>query len=184
MKQTPDLISLLEITGDDHPYGNVKGREAFHKLLAYVQERPTQKVFGVSLKGILHTDASFPRESVISLAKHFKGERWFFLCDLRSRDLLDNWSYAADAKEQPLIVLWEGKAELIGARLQGAAEKLARYVVSHGEVTTAKVAKDLGISVQNASTQLKRLSNQGVVMRDELAAETGGKEFIYRAAGF
>jgi len=40
---------------------------------------------------------------------------------------------------------------------------------------------DLGISVQNASTRLKKLVSQGYILRSEEVAESGGIEFIYQA---
>lgn len=182
MKRTDDLITLRDFTDDDHPYGNEQGKETFRKLQAFVESRPKQVIFGVSLKGIKHTDASFPRESVVSLAKHFRGERWFYLCDVLSRDLLDNWAYAAQAKDQPLVVWMEEGPEMIGVELPKAADNLTRYILKQGQVTAARAAEDLEISVQNASTQLKKLANQGVVMRSEATAETGGIEYIYQAA--
>lgn len=182
MNQTEDLITLLDFTDDDHPYGNEQGKATFQRLLAHVEARPQQRVFGISLKGIRHTDASFPRESVVSLAKYFRGERWFFLRDIPNRDLLDNWAYAAQAKDQPLVVWVDGTPEIIGVSLPKAADTLAKYILKQGQVTAAKVAGDLDISVQNASTQLKKLVNQGVVMRSEATAETGGIEYIYQAA--
>lgn len=182
MNQTEDLISLRDFTDDDHPYGNEQGKATFQKLLAYVEARPQQLVFGISLKDIKHTDASFPRESVISLAKYFRGEHWFYLRDISNRDLLDNWVYAAKAKEQPLVVWFDGSPEIIGVELPKAADNLTKYILRQGQVTAAKVAGDLDISVQNASTQLKKLANQGVVMRSEATAETGGIEYVYQAA--
>ncbi len=56
-------------------------------------------------------------------------------------------------------------------------------VISHRSTTTAKVAEELNISVQNASTRLKRLAEEGFLLRVEEAADTGGKEFVYQVVG-
>ena len=69
MKQKPFMIELREYTKDDHVFGNREGKEIYQKLLEVVESHPSQKVFGVSLGGVIATDASFPRESIVSLAK-------------------------------------------------------------------------------------------------------------------
>lgn len=180
MNENQLIIKLLDITENDHPFGNVQGREAYRKLVDFVEAHPLQKVLGISLEGIAATDASFPRESVISLAKLYRGERWFFLQDFASRDLIDNWRYAAKAKEQPLFI-WHGDDfEIIGPDVNSATEELIRYVVKNGTVTASKVAADLNLTIHNASTRLKRLVSDGYLMRTEEVAPSGGKEYLYR----
>lgn len=176
------MIRLRDYTEDDHPYGNVQGKEVFRKLSEFVDSLPAQAIIGISLDGIEATDASFPRESVASLAKHYRGEKGFFLTGFRSRDMLDNWSYGARAKDQPFVV-WMGSAdyEVIGPEISAATKTLLDYVLAKKEVTASRVAQDLDMSVQNASTQLKKLVNQGFIMRSEATAESGGIEFVYKA---
>lgn len=41
------------------------------------------------------------------------------------------------------------------------------------------IADRMGISIQNASTQLKRLARSGYVSRHEVISKTGGIEFEY-----
>lgn len=53
--------------------------------------------------------------------------------------------------------------------------------MANGEVTTAEIADRLEISVQNASSKLKKLSAKGYISRCERVAESGGIEFVYRA---
>ena len=98
------IISLYDLIGDSSAFGNHEGREIYQKLLSALDEHPDKKIIGISLIGITRTDASFPRESVISLAKSRKGEKGFYLQDFASRDLMDNWDYAAKAKEQNMII--------------------------------------------------------------------------------
>ena len=173
------MIKLVDYTGGNtHPFGNMQGREARNKLLDYI-ESVSDRVFEISLEGIEATDASFPRESVISLVKQLRGERWFYLTGFNSVDLIDNWDYAAKAKQQSVLV-WDGDVpKFIGPELNPATRQLLLYVLQHGSVTTANVAKGLSISVQNASTRLKKLASEGLVLRQEETALSGGKEFIY-----
>ena len=49
------------------------------------------------------------------------------------------------------------------------------------EITTNKVAGQLNLSVPNASTKLKKLVDEGYILRVEEVAEAGGIEFIYKS---
>lgn len=181
MNQNSIVVKLRDFTESDRPFGNSQGKAVFRGLADIVESHPGVRVLGVSLQGIEATDASFPRESVISLAKQLRGERGIFLTDFHNRDLIDNWSYAALAKEQPLVI-WNGSDfEVIGPNMNQATRVLVEYVLRKGSVTTSQVAADLGLSVQNASTRLKNLVLQGYFLRVEEVAETGGIEFKYLA---
>lgn len=181
MNQNSIVVRLRDFTDGDRPFGNSQGKAVFRGLADFVESHPESRVFGVSLKGIEATDASFPRESVISLAKQLRGERGIFLMDLYNRDLIDNWSYAALAKEQPLVI-WNGPDfEVIGPEINKATKTLVEYVLQKEAVTTSQVAADLGLSVQNASTRLKNLVLLGYLLRVEEVAESGGIEFQYLA---
>lgn len=181
MNQNPIIVKLLNFTSNASPYGNIEGKSVFRKLVDFVEEHPRTQIFGVSLDGIEATDASFPRESVVSVAKHFRGERGVFLTDFRDRDLIDNWTYAARAKDQPLVIWNDANFEVIGPELNPSTRSLVEYVLKKRSVVTAQVAADLGLSVQNASTRLKGLVAAGYVLRAEEAAESGGIEFKYTA---
>jgi hypothetical protein len=175
------VVKLRDFTDSDRPFGNSQGKAVFRGLVDFVEAHPAVRVFGISLSGIEATDASFPRESVISLAKQLRGEKGIYLTDLHNRDLIDNWSYAALAKAQPLVI-WTGQEfEIIGPEMNQATKTLVTYVLQQSQVTASQVAADLGLSVQNASTRLKNLVQQGYFLRVEEAAESGGIEFKYLA---
>lgn len=181
MNQNAIVVKLRDFTNDERPFGNSQGKAVLRGLADFVGSRPEVRVFGISLNGIDATDASFPRESVVSLAKQFRGERGIYLTNLHNRDLIDNWSYAALAKEQPLVI-WNGpEFEVIGPPMNQATKTLVEYVLRKGAVTTSQVAADLSLSVQNASTRLKNLVLQGYLLRSEEVAESGGIEFKYLA---
>jgi hypothetical protein len=181
MNQTSVIVKLSNFTSSGHPFGNIEGKNVFRKLVDFVEKSPRTQVFGISLEGIEATDASFPRESVISLAKHFRGERGFFLCDLHDRDLIDNWSYAARAKDQPIVIWNESSFEIIGPELNQATRTLVEYVLEKRSVLASEAAADLDLSVPNASTRLKKLVSDGYCLRVEEVAESGGIEFKYCA---
>lgn len=180
-ENTTVTFSLLDLIGDSTAFGNDEGREVFQKLSKQLDSHPNKKIFGISLKGITRTDASFPRESVISLAKAKKGEKGFYLMDFASKDLMDNWDYAAKAKDQPMIVLIPNSYEVIGPALYAGAIELLDYIMNEGVVTTSKVAAKFKLSAQNASGKLKKLYSLGLILGTKEVAESGGMEFVYRA---
>lgn len=180
MKQDCMKIKLLELTeNNDHPFGNILGREVFKRLQSFVDLYPNSKSFEISLEGIIATDSSFPRESVIALAKQLCGEKYFFITDANSVDLIDNWHYAAIAKQQSLIVMLAKEVRIIGPEAKNSTKSLLDIVLNQNGASTANVAKALNISVQNASTRLKKLVSEGLIMRTEVSSLTGGIEFIY-----
>lgn len=181
MNQTDSkVIFLSKVIGSSSAFGNDEGREAFQKLAREIDLNPIQKVFCISLKGLTRTDASFPRESVISLAKARKGEIGIFLTDFESKDLMDNWDYGAKAKDQSIIVVKDDGIEVLGPRLSPGLMDLLNFIIEKREATTSLVAAKLGISSQNASGKLKKLLASGLLLATKEVAETGGIEFIYR----
>ena len=179
------LVKLFDLTdNNDHPFGNVLGREVFKRLQSVVDANPSSKSFEVSLEGIVATDSSFPRESVIALAKQLRGEKWFYISNAGSPDLIDNWDYAALAKQQSLLLVSDKETRIIGPNAKTSTRELLDFVVHQEGVSTANVAKALGISVQNASTRLKKLANEGLSIRSETSSPTGGIEFLYSGPQF
>lgn len=180
MNQKVTPMRLRDFTRNDHPFGNKQGRETLSLLSDFVDENPSD-IYEISIEGIVATDASFPRESVISLAKLSKGEKGFYLTGPFTKDLLDNWHYAAIAKEQPLILKADDGYSIIGPALSKGAKELLDFVMKEGEVTTSRVVQKFGGSAQNASAKLKKLYSTGLILGSKAVAESGGLEFVYRA---
>lgn len=175
------MLKLYDLIDGPTAFGNSEGREVYQKLQSELDAHPGKKVIGISLSGVTRTDASFPRESVVSLAKSKRGEKGFYLQDFANRDLMDNWNYAAIAKDQSLIVLTDGGYELLGNDISKGGRELLDFVMKSGTVTTSVVAEAFDVSAQNASAKLKKLYMQGLILGSKEVAESGGMEFIYRA---
>lgn len=175
------IIKLLDVVGDPIAIGNEEGREANQALSRIVDNHPDQMVFEISLVGIEATDASFPRDSVVALAKSLRGEKYFFVSGFKNKDLIDNWSFGAEAKGQPLLVHDNDKRIWLGPAVKSATMDLLDFIYEQDSVTTAMVAQHFDVSAQNASGKLKKLYNQGFIYGEKEVAESGGLEFIYRA---
>lgn len=181
MKQGTLDIRLRDLFPRPHgdAWGSDEGKIVREKLSRIIDAHPDAWIIRVSLKDVVITDASFARESVLELAYRFRGEKGFCLIDVPSKDVLVNWQAAAIIREQPLIV-WEGREpKLIGPEPSEDTWQLLRYVLMQGTVTTAEAAKALRKEVNNVSTRLKRMTNEGLVLRKEVSAPSGGLEFRY-----
>jgi hypothetical protein len=181
MEQNYMLVQLRDYLDRPFAHGNDTGRAVLTQLQRLIAAHPEEKVFGISLKGIEVTDASFPRESIISLAKMYKGEKGFYLCDFATQDLIDNWRYAAQAKTQAMIIKLNKGYELIGPPVTDTAKNLLDIVMKEGSVTTSVIADKLDVSPQNASAKMKKLLELGLVLGSKEAAESGGLEFVFTA---
>ena len=175
------VIKLRDLVGKDTAFGNGLGRQVYQKLQAELDAHPASKTIGISFEGMEMMDASFARESVVSLAKAKRGELGFYLMDFASRDLMDNWDYAAKAKDQPMVVVKDKGFEVIGPELSEGARELLGFVMKKGTVTTSMVADELKINVPNASVRLKKMLDQGLLLGEKQVAETGGLEYHFLA---
>ncbi len=163
----------------DDGWGHEQGKQVYTKLRGFVEANPADLVFSISLTGVKRTDASFPRESVMRLAKEYRRSRGFCLVDVPNQDLLDNWEAAATKLSQPISVWDHDKYRVIGPRPSEGTREIFEYVLSVPLASTSGAAKTLGIKVSNASNKLKKLWEDGYILRREQIAPTGGVEFEY-----
>lgn len=172
-------LRLADFIQNGEAWGNDLGRKVFGDLLAAVEGHPGASIFQISLQEVRRTDASFPRESVIELARRFRKQLGFVVTDVSNEDLLYNWDAAASKKEQPLFVRDKRGWRVLGMEPSPAKQRLLKYVVKNKTVRTAQVAADMDMKTTNASTQLRDLWEMGYVLRREEVAESGGVEFVY-----
>lgn len=173
-------IRLRDLMASSDGWGHEEGREVFANLLKVVESNPGKRIFRISLAGVSRTDASFPRESVMELARRYRGDKGFCLVDGSNPDLLDNWDAAAEKKNQPMVVwLSDEKYQLIGPQPSRGNTATLAFALLTPVVRAAEVAEQLDLKVQNASTKLKQLWEQGFLLRREDVADSGGVEYQY-----
>ena len=108
------------------------------------------------------------------------GKKLFIKQILRNKDLIDNWQYGAEAKEQPLLIRHEDKQLWIGPKVNSATQELLDFIYEQPKVTTSLIANHFNVSIPNASMKLKKLFNQGYILGEKETASSGGHEFVYR----
>ncbi|MBN1840730.1 MAG: DNA-binding protein [Deltaproteobacteria bacterium] len=179
MNENNRVIILRDYMERADGWGHEEGRKVFNALLAAVEKTPAIRIFRISLDGVKRTDASFPRESVVELARRYRGIKGFCLTKISNKDLLDNWDAAALKKEQPLMVWSEDQYQVIGPRPSAGNREIFELAVNRGKLTASAAVKELGIKITNASNKLKQLEVKGFLLRADDIAESGGKEFVY-----
>jgi len=167
----------------DDAWGSAEGQVVREKLSRVIDAHLNASVIRISLKGVRKTDASFARESVVELAYQLRGRRGVCVVDVPSKDVFDNLNAAALLRGQTLVV-WNAKEpQLIGPKPSDDTWELLRFVLMQGDVTTAEAAKVLRKQVNNVSTRLKRMTEEGLVLRREVSAPSGGLEYRYLSIG-
>ena len=174
-----DIIKLEELMGGSDGWGHEQGREVFIRLLETVEKHPGTVIFQISLKGVERTDASFPRESIVELARRYRGYKGFCLIDVSDPDLLDNFDAAALKREQPLIVWKNERWQIIGQQPSKGNVDMLAYALSVPKCTAVAASGALKLQLTNASTKLKQLFSQGFLLRKEEVAQSGGLEYVY-----
>ncbi len=183
MNEKTNTLTLLDFTERSTPYGTAMGRDTHAKLLNHIDNLHGTSIIGISFAGMEAADGTFLRESLIYTIKRYSKEIFFFVFDIADEDMFSNIKSAAFSGNQRLTCWLDSGCHIVGPEPSAANKALLELVVSHRATTTSKAAEELNISVQNASTRLKRLSEEGFLMRTEEAADTGGKEFIYQVIG-
>jgi len=182
MNQIPSLdLRLSEFMDGEDGWGRDAGRVTCRRLIGFVESNPGILVFRVSLIRVRRVDISFASETVVELARKYRGQKGFCFVDLVDMDQRENWEAAALRAKQP-IMMWgsNGKPTIVGLEPgQGTVGALA-FALRKTEVRAAEyAAADKSVSITNASTKFKQLWEQGFLLRREAAAESGGLEYVY-----
>ncbi len=184
MNEKSYIIALCDFTdGSSNPYGTTRGRKARAQLLEHIAKLVEVKTIGISLKGIDGADVSFLRESLIFTFKQYAKKISFYIFDLTDEDIIANLEGAAIIGDFRVTCWVNDTCRFVGPEPSPSSLPLLKVVLSNRSVTTTQVAQALEMSVQNASTRLKRLSEEGFITRVEMSAGSGGKEFIYKVIG-
>lgn len=166
--------------GRTDPWGSENGQRV-HDLLVTDIDREPQAIIRISLADVERTDASFARASIVELARRYRGRRGICVVDIPTEDILENLDAAANHRGQNVIAWTKKGPRLLGPPLREDTWGLLKFVLQHNDVGTAEVAKVMKKQVTNVSTRLKRLCDDGLVLRREITAPSGGVEYRYLA---
>jgi hypothetical protein len=174
------VIVLRDHMDDGQGWGREEGRQVFQRLLDTVEAAWDCSVFRVSMRGVDRADISFASETLVELARRFRRVKGFCLVDLTDLDVKENFEAAAARKAQPLIV-WTGEiASVLGVQPSQGARDALDFALQRPQTRAAEfVAERSGLTIANASMKFKQLWEQGFLLREESAADSGGVEYVY-----
>ncbi len=179
MNEIRATIKIKDFMDTPDGWGREQGHAVFQKLLSFVESNQNISIFKISMDGVKRIDASFPRESIMELAKRYQSKKGFYLTDIVNIDIIDNLDAAALKKEQP-IYIWNGdEFQQIGAQPSTGLKDVLNYAVQRVSVTATEISEKLNIKMTNTSTKLKKLVSDGFLIRQEESAASGGKEYRY-----
>lgn len=180
MNENANTIQLLDIMKKPEGWGREQGRLIYQRLIDVVEENPGVLVFRVVLTGVERVDASFASETIVEIARRYRGNRGFCFVDMPSQNQADNWDAAAVRKEQP-ILLWQGPREytVLGQSPSPGLQPPFQYAMERESVRAADFAAHTGGNIVSVSSKFKQLWQQGFLLRLEAVRESGGIEFIY-----
>jgi hypothetical protein len=185
MKEMNELaalpLRLRTYMTEDEGWGRAAGRETHRRLVDFVETNPGVLIFRISNEGVRRIDISFASETVVELARRYRGKKGFCFVGLSDEDQRENWAAAAQRARQP-IMSWDerGKLMVLGPDPSSGNADAFQFALGRQEAKAAEYAAGRkNISITNASSKFKQLWEQGFLLRRESAAESGGVEYVY-----
>jgi hypothetical protein len=162
-------------------WGRDQGRTVYQRLLRAVEASAGNLILRISMKGVRRVDMSFASETIVELARRYRGAKGICLVDLTDDDMIENIDAAASKKIQPLLV-WQGKlARILGAQPTEGCREAFNFALERSDARAVEFAHARkNMSIANASMKFKQLWEQGFLLRRESVAGSGGVEFVYQ----
>lgn len=168
---------------DDNGWGRLQGRTVQQRIVSFIEDRPAQQVFKLSMEGVKQIDASFSSEAIVAVLRRYRGTKGICLVDVTDRDILFDLDLAAARAEVPVPVWIDGVIEIVGGQASPGNREALQFALERHHARAAEFAEKAGLSIANASTKFKQLWEQGFLMRNESVADSGGVEFLYQRIG-
>lgn len=178
------LISLRDVAGTELLVGSDLGHVVYGRLYKLLSGIETSEPVKISFADVAFIDATFIRESVSSLIKIMSPARSISIVHLQDRDQEDNLQYVASSEVPITVWLENGHCKIFGAPLSNGLRAMLEQFAFNGSLTTPAAAARTAVSVQNASSTLKRLYDMRYIGRTGYKGETGGIEYTYHAVGY
>jgi hypothetical protein len=180
MNENHATIKLRDHMASPEGWGRSQGRVVYGKLIDFVEANLGATMFKISLEGVRRVDFSFASETLIELARRYRGRKGFYLSAPIDPDMVENLDAAAEKKSQPLMI-WNGdECRIIGTSPSQGASGALRFALQRETTRTAEFASaNPKVSIANASMKFKQLWEQGFLLRREDISGSGGVEYVY-----
>ena len=178
------MLALREFMERPDGWGREQGRSVYQRLLRAVEARAGSLIIRISMERVHRIDMSFASETIVELARRYRGAKGICLVDLTNDDMIENIDAAAAKKDQPLLVWQDKSVRILGAQPTQGCNEAFHFALERPQARAAEFAKaKKDMSIANASMKFKQLWKEGFLLRRECAAGTGGVEFVYQRIG-
>lgn len=180
MNENYATIKLRDHMDTPEGWGRLQGREVYGKLIDFVEANPGVTIFQISFEGVRRVDFSFASETLIELARRYRGRKGFYFSAPIDHDMVENLDAAAEKKSQPLMLWDEDEWSIIGISPSQGASGALRFALQRETTRSAEfVSVNPKVSIANASMKFKQLWEQGFLLRREDISGSGGVEYVY-----
>jgi hypothetical protein len=186
MKQNKNNIDLKQIMDDCKLLGESanEGKVLYSALVSHIDNHPQYDVFYITLNAT-YFNASFAREGIVKVAQNYRMKKGLCLVSVEDEDSLDNILGPVAKLEQPIPYYINGEFHLVSHKKIGVPSKTNQpifdFLLSRGLTTANEVAEEFKLKLNNASTKLKALFEEGFVLRQDQKSTSGGIEYFYFA---
>ena len=174
-------LRLYDVMGRHEGWGRDQGRVVYPHLLRFVELHPGVLIFRISVDQVQRMDISFVSETIVQLARRYRGRKGFCFNDLSDRDMLENCVASAERGEQPLLA-WDGDVPfVVGPQPSPGTSDAFRFALRRPKTRVAEfVTGHPEITIANASNKFKQLWERGFLLREERSGNSGGVEYLYQ----
>lgn len=176
-------IMLRSLTLNPECWGRAAGEKTGQVLVNRIAAAPPDHIWRLSLKGVTRLDVTFAASALVGVVQHFLSARSICLVEPENDDVAANIAAAAIQAGVP-VTLWRGPAaKVLGPAPRAGASAALTFALARKQTLARDLAAAQGISITNASTRLRHLWEHGYLLRAEIAAPSGGSEFVYAPIG-
>jgi hypothetical protein len=175
------MILVAKAINGGIAYGSVAGAKALRALQKVSGDYPDNMTIEMSFLGVEQMDSTYAKESIIAIVRLNWGKKWFCFTDIEHQDILFNIDYACKDADVSIVAVCKSGYDILGPEQTVEEQYILDFIMKKGQVTTKILAKNEGISSQNASLKLRRLKDKGLIIPEIRSADTGGFEYLYYA---
>lgn len=164
---------------DAYAVGAKAGRKLGEELARTVLNAASGDIIPLSFHGISAVDGAFFEQVLLAATQADPGDVGVLLVDVERLDVERSCDLVAQALGLNIVLERGASYRFLGAKIKAVDAPMLDAVYGQGLTTARQVAARYSMSIANASTRLKRLSEKWLALRIERSAPSGGSEYHY-----
>ena len=174
-------LGLLKLGGSKQLWTREKARELRKDIDKTLEGLEPGGALVLDIQGVEVFDYSFANElfgkTILSLANEYKNR--FFIVENLSDYTRENLDKALESLNMIMIERKKGNLQLIGKIHPADSQTFDLIKDSPKPVTAIELKDKLGINLTAVNERLSKLTEQGVLRREQGVSEAGRQKYIY-----